>query len=315
MKPYQLSTLISAITAATLFNLLGVVQSADAGNIQLIGLNDNNTLSIFNSNSVSNTKTLNVTGLDGNLRLIDFRPRDGMLYGLTDNSIFKINTKTGAATLQSTLSIPFTGGFISGGDFNPNPDRLRVVAGNNQNLRINVDTGLVNVDTTPVAYAMGDVNQGIDATITASAYTNSFDPSPDPTRRTTLYNIDPNLDVLVTQGTKDFLPGDPPPATSPNTGQLFTVGKLNVDFGSTGGFDIFSTKKGDNIAFAASGSTLYNIDLSGGGATKIGTIGKGNVNIVGLASQSVPEPATVGALMGLGVFTLVRRFLGSKLSC
>lgn len=312
MKPYQTSTLISGLTAAILLNLFAVNQSAEAANIQLIGLNDNNTLSIFNSDNTSKTRTVAVTGLDGNLRVIDFRPGDNQLYGMTDTSIFTINTKTGAATLKSTLSIPFTGGFISGGDFNPNPDRLRVVAGDNQNLRINPDTGSVTVDTTPLTYAMGDVNQGIQATISGAAYTNSFAPSPDPTRRTTLYNIDPNLDVLVTQGTKDFLPGDPPPAVSPNAGQLFTVGKLNVDFGPTVGFDILSTKEGKNIintAFAAFGSTLYNINLSTGGATKLGDIGQGNVNIVGLASRSVPEPGTVSTLIGLGAFALVRRFL------
>jgi hypothetical protein len=42
---------------------------------------------------------------------------------------------------------------------------------------------------------------------------------------------------------------------------LLTVGSLNVDFGPLGGFDIVTDESGKDRAFAASGSTLYTIDL------------------------------------------------------
>ncbi len=306
MRLKQVSTVISALAVATLFELVGVAKQADAASIQLFGLTDNNALVDFNSNNPNRSRMIGVTGITGTLLGIDFRPANGLLYGLTDtNNIYTIDTTTGAATLVSTLSIPFTGGLMSGVDFNPTPDRLRVVGSNEQNLRINVDNGVTLVDS-PLAYAPGDANFGQDPNITAAAYTNSFAPSPDPTRRTTLYEIDSALDILVTQGSVNFLAGDPAPAVSPNTGQLFTVGSLGIDFGATGGLDIFSPRSGVNSAFAASGSTLYTIDLNTGSATTVGRIGNGNVNIVGLAAaRSVPEPGTIGALIGLGAFTLL----------
>ena len=102
----------------------------------------------------------------------------------------------------------------------------------------------------------------------------------------------------------NFLPGSPSPAVSPNTGRLFTVGSLGIDFGSFGGFDILSSN-GVDTAFAASGSSLYSINLSTGAATTLGTIDGGNVNIVGLAARSVPEPGTIGALIGFGAVGLL----------
>src|SRR5262249_14021470 len=82
---------------------------------------------------------------------IDFRPATGELYGAGSNGgIYVINPDTAVATLRTTLTAdpadttnPFTAlrGTRFGVDFNPVPDRLRIVSDANQSLRVNVDTG------------------------------------------------------------------------------------------------------------------------------------------------------------------------------
>lgn len=316
MKLNRLSTTLTALTVAMMLDLLGVAKPADAASIQLIGLDNSNNLVSFDPTNLTSTSSVQVTGITGNLVGIDFRPANGDLFGVTDaNRVYTINPTTGVATLvQTPNAVPFSlNGTSFGVDFNPNPDAIRVVSDTNQNTRLSPNTGglAANAPDTPLTYAATDANAGIDPNIVAVAYTNSFAPSPDPTRRTTLFVIDSNLDILATQGSVNFLPGDASPAVSPNTGQLFTVGSLGIDFGSFGGFDILSSN-GVDTGFAASGSTLYNINLSLTPttmplATTLGTIGNGNVNIIGLTARSVPEPGTVGALIGFGALGLLGR--------
>ena len=183
---------------------------------------------------------------------IDTRPADGAIYGVsTANNIYTIDPNSGEATYVSTLDTPFEGGTISGVDFNPAADRLRLVGDNDQDFRINVDTGEVTVDGT-LAFADGDFNSGVNPNVTAAAYTNSFDG----TESTQLYDIDTLLNDVVLQ--------DPP-----NDGTLVTVGDLGIDFDTLGGFDIVSSPNGENAAFAVSNSTLYSIDLNTGVASSI----------------------------------------------
>jgi len=237
----------------------------------LIGLTDNNQLVLFNSSQPSQTQTIPVIGLDGTLLGIDSRPANGLIYGLTTtNQIYTlaIGSDQAVATLVSTLSTPFEGGQISGVDFNPVPDRLRVVGSNDQNFRINVDTGQVMVDT-PLAFAATDANAGVDPNVTAAAYINSFGGA----TSTTLYDIDSELDTLFIQ-------------SPPNDGTLVTVGSLGVDFDNVAGFDILSSPVGTNQAFAVSNATLYSIDLMTGQATSLGDIGiDDSVNLVGFTAQ------------------------------
>lgn len=322
MKLNKISAVISATAVATIFNLLGVAKPVDAATIQLIGLNDNNTLVFFKNNFSEIKSTVSVTNIDGTLLGIDFRPADGLLYSVSStNKIYTIDIATGLATQVSSLNLPFTGGITSGVDFNPVPDRLRLVGSNDQNFRINVDNGAVADNNLLIdgiqpdgtlAYGTGDVNFGANPSITAAAYTNSFAGPASPTRTTQLFNIDSNLDVLVRQG-RPASGNDP--AVSPNSGQLFTVGSLNADFGSTVGFDIFSPANGVNTAYAASGSNLYNINLNTGAATTIGTFNTAKSgNIIGLAATQVPEPAVTSSLIGFGVLALVSRNRRRKLS-
>ena len=224
-------------------------------------------------------RSIAVTGLKSGETLlgIDTRPANGLIYGLTTASnLYTLDPNSGAASLVSTLSQPFTGTTVTGFDFNPVPDRLRLVGDNDQNFRINVDTGAVTVDGN-LAYAAGDANFGANPAVSAVAYTNAI-ASPTSTQ---LYDIDTNLDVLTLQN-------------PPNNGTLTTIGKLGIDFGTLSGFDIISTAEGTNAAFAVSNSTLYSINLQTGAASSLGTIGGGNT-YQGLAtvSNSLVAPTAV----------------------
>lgn len=268
MKVGKFNKLLTALTVATtfaLFNVDKLLADYNSGNAyRIIGLNANNTLVSFGYNSSSENKPIRVTGIDGNLQGIDFRPANGRLYGVTDtDKIYTIDLKSGAATFVSTLSVSFNGGFQSGFDFNPVVDRLRIVGSNDQNLRANVDTGAVVADTA-LAYAAGDANAGVNPNVTAAAYINSRAG----VTSTQLYGIDYDRDVLVLQN-------------PPNSGTLNTIGSLGVNFAPIVGFDVFTDNKGVNTAFAVSGSSLYNINLSTGTAMKMGNMPSGG--FIGLA--------------------------------
>ena len=170
--------------------------------------------------------TATVTGLQSgeNLLGIDYRPADGMLYGVgSTGRIYTLNGTTGAATLKSTLAadttdttLPFTAlaGTEFGVDFNPVADRLRLVSNTGQSLRINVDTGATTTD--------GAINGGaVNTAITAAAYTNSFAG----TGSTTLFVIDAANGTLYTQN-------------PPNNGTLALPLPLGLTATAVAGFDI-----------------------------------------------------------------------------
>ena len=268
------------ITAPVAAGTIAPVIPDLALNSDFYALTDDNSLLAFDPSNPSEAEAIAVTGLDGALLGIDTRPADGAIYGITTaNNIYTIDPNSGAATYISTLDTPFEGGTISGFDFNPVADRLRLVGDNDQDFRINVDTGEVTVDGT-LAFADGDPNSGVNPNVTAAAYTNSFDG----TESTQLYDIDTLLNDVVLQ--------DPP-----NDGTLVTVGDLGIDFDTLGGFDIISSPDGENAAFAVSNSTLYSIDLETGVASSLGDIGsEGNFNLQGLATVStVPTVAEIVA--------------------
>jgi hypothetical protein len=88
--------------------------------------------------------TVAITGLQpGEVVLgIDFRPATGQLYGLGSTSrVYVINPVTGAASPVDGAFTPGLTGTDFGFDFNPTVDRIRVVSDNEQNLRLNPDTG------------------------------------------------------------------------------------------------------------------------------------------------------------------------------
>jgi Domain of unknown function (DUF4394) len=306
MKLSKLGTLVTAISVATMVELSSVARSA--GGVALTGLTGGNTLVSFDSATPGSTTTLGVSGanLSSALLGIDYRPANGQLYGITSTGVFAIDPISGNATLVNTISPTFDSETISGVDFNPAADALRITGANGQNFRIaGGGLGTTNVDGN-LAYAAGDRNAGVRPTISASAYTNNFAGIP-AGRTTQLFNIDANLDTLVLQN-------------PPNNGTLVTIGSLGVNVGSEGGFEIFSPVNGANTAFAAfapDGSTaasLYTIDLGTGAATSLGQIGTGaGYNLTGLtapiAPTAVPEPSALPGLIvaGIGMGWMLKR--------
>ena len=210
-----------------------------------------------------------ITGLQSGETILglDARPATRQLYALgSTGRLYVINPVTGAARLVSTVTGATLTGTSFGVDFNPVPDRLRVVSDADQNLRLNVDTGAATVDTA-LAYATGDPAAGQNPNVVGVAYTNNFAG----TTTTTLYGIDSNRDTLVRQGSVDGTP------VSPNSGQLFTVGALGVDTSDVVGFDIVNPGGAGLAVLTVGGvSQLYTINLATGAATLVGNVGGGS---------------------------------------
>jgi hypothetical protein len=192
---------------------------------------------------------------------IDFRPVTGQLYGLGSTSrLYVLSTTTGIATqVGSGPFTPALSGTDFGFDFNPFNDRIRMVGDADQNLSIDPNTAVV---TTQAALNPGNPN------VVGAAYTNNYAGA----TATTLYVIDSSTDSLLILN---------PPAN----GTLTTVGPLGVNTSGLVGFDIAPPT---NKAYAAmtqpasSASSLYQLNLTTGAASLVGTIG-GGVTVRGIA--------------------------------
>ncbi|MBS7807917.1 DUF4394 domain-containing protein [Variovorax sp. PCZ-1] len=209
---------------------------------------------------------------------IDYRVSKDTLYALgSSGRLYTLNEDT--AQLTPVGANPFAvklEGAMFGFDFNPTVDRIRVINNTTQNLRLHPDTGTVvdsnpNVEgvqiDAPLAYAATDMNAGKKPLVIGAAYSyNKANP-----QITTNYVLDAATGALAIQGSREGTT----PAISPNTGQLFTVGKLGVNF-EDAAFDIQALS---DVAFAAlsgkelKGTRLYTLDLKSGAAQFLGTIG------------------------------------------
>jgi hypothetical protein len=230
--------------------------------VTVYGLTTAGRLVTFNSLAPQTLLTnVAITGLlPGDIALgIDFRPSTEELFLLASARLYVLDPDTAVAT---PVGSPFTTGLNGmefGVDFNPVADRLRVVSDNQQNLRIDPNTGAVAAIDADLAFAAGDPHAGDEPHVVGAAYSNNV-----PTAgTTTLYDIDSNLDVLVVQN-------------PPNNGTLTTVGGLGVDTTDLVGFDIRSTS---GVAYAslttqgATFSTFYTVDLGTGLVSPVGNIG------------------------------------------
>ncbi|MFG0327963.1 MAG: DUF4394 domain-containing protein [Phycisphaerales bacterium JB037] len=259
------------------------------------GVTSNETLVTWNAGSPNNvTSGVALSGFEQNetVRGIDFRPATGELFAVGSfSNLYKIDTSSGAATRVGSGSFsPGLNGSSFGFDFNPTIDRIRLVSEVNQNMVLNPNDGS-STAVTDLFYASGDVHEGIDPNVVASAYTNSFAGS----TSTQLYGIDTGLDILVTQAN--------------SAGTLMTVGSLGEDLNDTASFDIFSDGT-SNIAYATvqddtlARSTFWTIDLTTGQASIVGEIGGGAV----ISAMAVtPAPASFLALAGGGALVGRRR--------
>ncbi len=183
---------------------------------------------------------------------IDFRPANGMLYGLgSQNRLYTIDVNTGVASAVG--SAPFATpleGTEFGFDFNPTVDRIRVVSNTGQNLRLHPDTGAL-------AAVDGRLNAEVAYRIVGAAYTNSVAGA----TTTLLYGIDSELRALVTQN-------------PPNDGKLNPVGMMNIDMSEVAGFDISPRTGMAYVAARVRGSAmaaLWEVNLATGMTMQLGT--------------------------------------------
>ncbi|WP_369372155.1 DUF4394 domain-containing protein [Promicromonospora sp. Populi] len=194
----------------------------------LLVLGSNGVLSRHNGNQpVVVEHRVRITGLAHHDRLVgmDVRPANGTVYVIgASGQLYTVDAKSGKAT-KVGAPVALTGRAV-GLDFNPTVDRIRLVTDTGQNLRLHPDTGAVAAVDSTLAYATG----GGRPEVAASGYTNSVAGA----TSTALYGLDSRTDTLVLQGS---VPGATP-VVSPNTGQLFPVGRLGLNVVATNGFDI-----------------------------------------------------------------------------
>jgi Domain of unknown function (DUF4394) len=274
---------LAALTAATLAVAPG--SGADASSrsrvcgtdrgrsLEAVGLTADQRLVCFRADKPRLARDIAVvSGLQMDTKLvgIDYRPANGVLYGVGDQAgIYTIDPATAVASLAVRANMPLSGTSF-GVDFNPAADRLRIVGDSGQNLRINVADGTVTPDgglTYPpsTAPALG---------VTGAMYTNN---DADPNTVTTLFDVDSTLDQVAIQ-------------SPPNNGSLVSTGKLGVDTTPDVAADIYSEVKDgttvSNTAYAAlsspQGSSFYSVDLLTGKASRTGDFSSRN-RIVGVA--------------------------------
>jgi hypothetical protein len=268
--------------------LLGTA-AAPAHAERAVGLVGPNGLISFDTASPSNGTFRAITGLGANeaVRGIDVRPADGRLYAVTvttgsaANSVlstYRIDPGTGAATLigATPAALAGAGDVATGFDFNPVVDRMRYVNTNDENARLNPDTGALagnDTDLTPAATS----------TIVAEAY----DRNQAGAAATTLFAIDRNDSQLARQGGVDGTP-------SPNGGLVTDVGALGFTLHATrdAGFDIAPGGTAYAAMTSASDSLtrLYTIDLATGAATAVGPIGVEEVRALAILPAEPPAP-------------------------
>ena len=153
--------------------LAGALLTANAASAQsLLALVGDSTIAWVSPKNWKATGTVNIKG--AKLVGFDVRPADGMLYGVTaDNWIVTIDPKTGAVTKKAELSTKLPAGVAVTVDFNPVVDRMRILAADGTNLRVNVDDGKVIVDGM-LKFAETDMHKGEKPNIVAGAYSNSL---------------------------------------------------------------------------------------------------------------------------------------------
>lgn len=153
ISKHRSSILILAIIFGLgLFGLVAWSSSGQGGTEQIFA-HDRfaNRLMTFNANAPGVfTSNIPITGLNAGEQIvgIDFRPADGLLYGVgttgSASRLLRINTTTGAGTPVGTGFTPvLSTSTFYGLDFHPTIDPLRIVNFNGLNIRISPVNGTV----------------------------------------------------------------------------------------------------------------------------------------------------------------------------
>jgi hypothetical protein len=262
---------------------LTLLLAPSAWAVSIYALTTDNKLLLLDGDVPANISSVQpITGLDvgDNLVGIDVRPATGQLYALSlDGSLYTINPVTAVATKVADLSADpadLTNPFVAlsgtnfGIDFNPVPDRLRVVSDANINLRINPANGFVTTDTSLAYAAAPDRNAGASPNVGDIAYTNNFAGA----TVTTLYAIDDTTRDLVTQN-------------PPNNGTLNSPADPAPRFGNAlathAGFDIAPNGTAYIVGVHPTEFILVAGDLATGALDSHGPIGDGTIAIRDIA--------------------------------
>ncbi len=214
---------------------------------------------------------------------LDFRPASNELFAIdTAGAVYTIVPGQGisqASPTGITVALGAAGGI--GFDFNPIPDRIRVVTEAGRNLRLVPETATPGAmqevtQDTDLAYASGDELAGESLTVTAAGYSENYSGTP----ITTLFVLDSANDVLATQ--------DPP-----NDGVLNTVGDLGVDVDDAIGFDVSQTGEAFALLDTGGGPVLGTVSLADGRFTETGPLGGAPEGVTAMAVQT-----NVGRIFG-----------------
>ncbi|SOH94008.1 protein of unknown function [Monaibacterium marinum] len=252
-----------------------------AGNMGYALADDGNTLVVMAD--IAAPGAVETFELSEDLDAIAWRPVTSELVGFAGDKIFTVNTATGELTdVEATfredtmIAAEATVAF----DFNNAIDAVRAVSTDGDNLVYfpigfgdNDDRANEVLRFTNLAYAEGDVSEGVTPMIYANAYTNAIAGM---TAETTFqYALDANTEALV--------------SLANNAGTLETIAAVTVDgvamnLSHWGGFDIISPSEGEDHAYAilqaegAETAGLYAIDLETGAATMLADLGMGGLS-------------------------------------
>ncbi len=234
-----------------------------------------NLISFDSENPETILNLVTITGITAGQSIVgmDVRPSNSTLYVLGYNAtngqsqLYTLDPITGIATASGVENTLALGAGLTGVDFNPVADRLRIIASTNKSYRLHPDTGVLTEDS-PLAFAPGDINEGTDPFISSVAYTNSYAG----TTTTQLFGYDDSLNVIVLQN-------------PPNAGVLTTIAPVSLAVNlndPTTDVDIFyNTASSANIAFlttnegTSTSDKLYTLDVATGTLVDKGLIGFG----------------------------------------
>ncbi|MCW4630787.1 MULTISPECIES: DUF4394 domain-containing protein [Marinomonas] len=260
----------------------------------MLALLSNNRLIKFNvahpDSIISRVTLQGVKQQDERIVGIDYRVAYGVLYAVSNTGqVYTVNTDSGQMTPigEPTQQVVLEGA-LYGVDFNPAADRIRVVTDAGVNSRMHPEMGLYVDNNSDLAgvqldgslqYNLDDVSHGLAPHLVAAAYTYNAKNS----KLTTNFAIDAVQGALVTQGTRET----DKEQVSPNTGRLYTVGKLATGPVADAHFDIADVTNAAYVALSAEKNQsyiLYKISLEDAQLIKIGEIASGQP-IVGIAIE------------------------------
>jgi hypothetical protein len=289
----------------------------------------NNRIAVFDTLTPTTATTRAITGLGASetVRGADLRVSNGVVYATTAvtgsaaNSLLRtytIDPDSGAATFLGATAAPLAGAadVPTGLDINPRgSDRIRYVNANDENARLNQDSGALAGNDT-------DLTPAVTTTLIGAAYDVNLDGA-----GSTLYVIDRNNSALAMLGGLAATP-------SANLGAVTDLSPLGftLDQTSDGGLDIAP----DGAFYAAltnDSDDLTRLYRFNGAAlpVPVGTIGDGTEEALSLTivpDPPAPPPPPVAppadttrpaVLVALGMTTLrlgaLKRGLAYEFSC